>query len=155
MARSPERRIQFVPGYNKRSTQYGVHGMGIRFLLVEELGTVQFVLNTGWIPGETARQRYPAVSRANSSSPRETAGLFPMAVDLGYHWRTNPHPDSEYAYKTEKCEALDGADCWYDGSGLSAERVMEKFIDEGEPAVWKELVEYYRYLAETYPPPVE
>ena len=68
MARSPEQRIQFAPGYNKRGTNYGVHGMSIRFLLVEELGTVQFVLNTGWIPGETARQ---------------TAGLFPMAVDLG------------------------------------------------------------------------
>ena len=32
---------------------------------------------------------------------------------------------------------------------------MEKFIDEGEPAVWKELIDYYRLLAAEHAPPVE
>ena len=155
MVFSPEQRIEFQPGYNRKEEGYGVHGMAIRFLLVCELGTVQFVMNTGWVPGITGRRFENPSYSATKEHARRIAELSPLAVDLGYHWRTNPHPDSDYTYKTEKCAALDGADCWYDGSGLNAERVMERFIDEGEPAVWEELIEYYRLLAEDYGPPVE
>lgn len=49
-----------------------------------------------------------------------------------------------------RCEWLpDG--CFYDGSGLNGEPVMQRFIREGMDAVWDELETYYRQLAHDAP----
>jgi len=135
---SMRREVQFEPGYNHVAEGRGRHGMSIRFLLHGELGTTQFVMNTGWVPGEY------------SISP-QIADLTPMAVDLGFHWRTKPDAN-DYWFASSHCQALGDADCWYDGSGLNAEPVTKAFIDEGEETVWKRLEEYYDSLVVKYPP---
>lgn len=122
------RQVLFEPGYSRRQEGYGVHGMHIRFVMVAPAGAVQFTLNTGWVPGE-------------KMSPR-TADYYPSAWDLGYHW-----PQPQYAGQTqmEECDLL-GGPCYYDGSGLNAEPVMEAFIRAGADAVWDALDDYYRHL---------
>lgn len=125
---APVRRpVEFTPGYDKRTEGYGVHGMSIRFLAVGEAGAVQFVMNTGWVPGLPARP----------------AGLYPYAVDLGYHWPTSRY---EGMSRFEDCDVLGDGGCFYDGSGLNAEPVMQAFIRDGEPAVWAALENYYADL---------
>jgi len=93
----------------------------------------------------------------------------PMAADLGYHSRVpmyeGQEPMGSVDYKLsmdeskeglEKfqsgrtatdtftpCPYLDGAPCYYDGSGLNAERVLQILIEQGGEAVWKYLEDYY------------
>ena len=114
-----EQAVVFEPGYNKRGSQYGVHGMGIRFLLRGPKGCTQFVMNTGWVPGE--------------SMGLTTFNMFPMAVDLGYHAVVPQYgdlndPDEDWRPYTLDCVYLPSGKCYYDGSGLNAEPVMVAFI---------------------------
>lgn len=124
-------RIEFTPGYNHRDRKGGgVHGMEIRFLLVAERGAVQFVMNTGWVPGE-------------KMSP-SLAGYFPTGYDLGYHW-----PVKQYAEQYESaCDVLPQGSCFTDGSMSNADPIVERFVCDGEDGVWDELDAYYRRLVD-------
>lgn len=128
-----ERAIVFEPGYNDPTPRgYGKHGMALRFLLRGPNGVTQFLMNTGWVPGERG-------------VPVTLAAYYPLAFDLGYHARVPQYEgQGEYGGPTP-CEYL-GADCWYDGSGLNAEPVMDAFIREGEDAVWRSLRDEYDRL---------
>jgi len=42
------------------------------------------------------------------------------------------------------CPYLDGKPCYYDGSGLNAERIFDILVKEGSAGVWRELEVYYR-----------
>ena len=87
-----------------------------------------------------------------------------MAADLGYH---SPKPMYEghkpmrHIYKHMRftapdqfvpgvygdpviCPYLDGGvPCYYDGSRLQAERVLERLLREGDAGVWQALEELY------------
>lgn len=93
----------------------------------------------------------------------------PMAADLGYHSRVplydGQEPMGSVNYKlgtddtkeglerftsirTETgtftpCPYLDGAPCYYDGSGLQAETVLTILIEKGGEAVWQYMEECY------------
>lgn len=42
-----------------------------------------------------------------------------------------------------ECKHVKGGKCYYDGSGLNADRVFEILRREGSDGVWRELEEYY------------
>ena len=44
---------------------------------------------------------------------------------------------------TEKCPYLNNKHCYYDGSGIAAERIYDVLLREGSDGVWKELEFYY------------
>jgi hypothetical protein len=136
------RRVEFRKGYNKRHIfGYGVHGMEIHFRFYGPLGTTQFVMGTGWVPGEIGR---PFGEKRNPHWSR-IADRYPNANDLGYHWLT-PQYEGQEDYRHDDCPFVKGGVCYYDGSGMNAEPVMQAFVDRGESAVWRELVSYYRTL---------
>lgn len=83
----------------------------------------------------------------------------PLPADLGYHSpvpqyegqlpigiRIKYNDDYSEELGTEGeariCEYL-GKPCYYDGSGLNAERIYHIMLQEGEKGVWRELEEYY------------
>ena len=71
------------------------------------------------------------------------AALFPMAADLGHHWRTPPYEDC----MSMDCDILEGrTSCFYDGSGLNAEPVMAALFTDGHDGVWRALDAYYASL---------
>lgn len=115
---------------------YGQHGMDLRFVLIGQLGATQFLMYTDWVPGKTGRGLNASVS----------ASCFPMAADLGFHWKTSPWGDGDSSMRMPHCDWI-GGDCFYDGSGLNAEPVMRRFIAEGFDAVWDELERYYQDIA--------
>ena len=121
-----KREIIFQAAYDKRTEGYGRHGVDIRFVLKGDAGAVQFVMFTDWPFNDLP------------------SNLFPMAADLGYH---SPTPRYEGQDPTTECPYLDGKTCYYDGSGLNAEPVMQKLFTGGSDAVWAELESYY---AETF-----
>ena len=66
----------------------------------------------------------------------------PMAADVGYH---SYHPMyDEQPQMSESCEYLDGKPCYYDGSGLHAEKVFnEVFVTKGTDGLWEYMEKYY------------
>jgi hypothetical protein len=138
-----EKIIQFDPAYDKRhphpSQNYGIHGVDLRFVLKGELGATQFVVFTNW--------QLPHVTEELLGEPKHLDAIgistlfLPLPADVGYHSPTPMYDGQEPM--SDRCEYLDGRPCYYDGSGLQAERLFSRFVTEGEPAVWKELEEVY------------
>lgn len=133
-----EKIVSFNPGYDKRHTDpnknYGIAGVTIRFILKGKRGATQFVVFTDWYPPSVQREHF------EKQLDHKYFDVRPMAVDLGYHART---PQYEGQKSMGPCEYLDGAECYYDGSGLNAEPVRNMLLMCGDEAVWKELERYY------------
>lgn len=129
-----ERRTIWAPAFDRRSDDpkkdYGIHGMEIKFLLIEDHKAVQFVIYTSWM--------LPHVTKEHEQRGYHPS---PMGADLGYH---SPHPQYEDHTITKNCEWTDG-DCYYDGSSLRAQELFEKFIAEGEEYMWQQLEEEWDY----------
>ena len=142
-----ERIVEFRPAFDKRdpdpAKNYGIHGVDLRMVLRGELGAVQFLLYTNW--------QLPHVTLEAQSQPiRDRIDLkirwMPLPADLGYHSPTPKHEGQE----ERDCDLLPGGKCYYDGSGLNAQRIYETLLRAGSDGVWKELEEYYSELfAET------
>lgn len=124
--------VEFGVGY-KCSVQgphsHGQHGMEIRWYLRGPKGAAQFVMYTDWPPSSQS----PAFHGRRS---------FPMAADLGYHAKSAQYDGQN---GRDDCHLIE-SECFYDGSGLQAERVMERFFAEGEEAIWSELESTYEAI---------
>jgi hypothetical protein len=127
-----ERRVTFNAAWDRRDPDpkknYGIHTVELRMLLVGPKGATQFVLYTGW-------------HWIDSPNVRD---LYPMPSDLGYHSST-PQWEGQEPFD---CDVLPEGRCYYDGSGLNAQRVYERLLREGSDGVWAELENYYRELFE-------
>lgn len=142
-----ERQLLIRPAFDKTDPNphknYGVGALTFRFVLKGPLGAVQFVMSSGWylthVRPKMAQHDRDWLNEGHDSLLHSA----PMAFDLGYH---SPSPRYEEQSKMEHCDILPHGQCYYDGSTLNAEPVMEQFIAEGEEAVWQELEKYYQNL---------
>lgn len=130
------REIRFEPGHTIRQTKgdgrdYGIGAMNILFLLHGPRATIQFRMSTGWVPEKVPVPGY---------SFFEWFHRAPTGFDLGYHADAPLH---EYTTRMEKCPYREAGSCWYDGSGLRADHLLERFMFEGDAAVWAQLEEDY------------
>jgi hypothetical protein len=138
-----ERQLIVEPAFDKRHVDpkknYGIHGVEMRFVVSGPEGAVQFLLYTNWqMPA--VREEWKSKERAGSRDFPMSLVL-PMPADLGFHSRA----PVEYATEMKTCPFLDGADCWYDGSGLNAESYFDVLCSEGLEALWVKLEGYYDY----------
>jgi hypothetical protein len=128
------REIIWEPAFDKRSKDpkenFGIHGVTMRWIVKGDRGAVQWVVYTNWY--------LPHVVAEWKAKGAHMPG--PIPADLGYH---SPVPFYEDQQSQGECKFLDGKVCYYDGSGLNANPLWEKFIREGGEAVWKELEDYY------------
>lgn len=133
------REVKFTPAYDKRdpdpAKNYGVRGVTLTFYVHGEKGAVQFVIYTNWMTPEVQKEidaqlpdgRFPWLLHE------------PMPADLGYHSRKPLYEDQ---HGRSDCDLL-GGECYYDGSTLNAERLMDTLRLEGDEGVWRELEAYY------------
>lgn len=133
------REVKFFPAFDKRnpspSKNYGIHGVDLRMYVIGERGAVQFVLYTQWM--------LPHVRAELDAKPGRDRWLYhPMPADLGYHSPIPTYEGQEY-YGRDDCHLLSGHRCYYDGSGLNAERIFDVLLREGSDGVWRELETYY------------
>ncbi len=141
-----DRWIEFLPAWDERSDDpaknYGIHGMELRFYCRFDDGSViQFVVYTGWMLPQ---------NRAASTKVDDFCQYWrsPMAAHLGYH---SIHP----LYKgqqclQDKCDLYNGAPCYYDGSTMAAEPVLERLIAEGHDGVWAALESFHAAHSKPY-----
>ena len=132
-----DRIVEISPGFDKRHTDpvrnYGIGGMGFRFILRGPKGAVQFCILSAVYPIHVARELSEERSGFRNGSPF-------MGSDVGYH---SPMPRYEGQTPMGKCDILPSGDCYYDGSSLAADEFLPEFITGGLPAVWKMLRERY------------
>jgi len=131
-----QRLVKWTPAYNHIAEGYGRHGMEVKFVLIGEQAAIQFVLYTNWMT---------AADRANEIDEHRGGGYClhkPQPSDFGYHAR---HPQYKgQSIQAESCDYLGGAPCYYDGSGMRANKVFDVFTDGGEEALWKALEDEYQ-----------
>lgn len=145
------REIRILPGYDKRSANphenYGVHGCELVFYIhdVHKSKTAQFKCYTDWLPLNVQKERMGKdVTRMYPDVCQVVTGEQPMAADLGYH---SPKPLYKGQTKME-CDLSKRGYCYYDGSGLGAERVRNIMLKEGDEGVWRELENYWHEIFE-------
>lgn len=145
------RRVESVPGFCWVSLNpernYGNGSLRFRFVLIGSTGAVQWMIGTEWMP---------AAARCDVDRRRQLHGMRwdkhdierarkPSGYDLGYHARV-PQYDGQTPMQNE-CEYL-GGPCYYDGSSLAAEELVEGFLNGGDDWVWNRLEAYYRHRFE-------
>lgn len=142
-----ERRVLVSPAYDKRDSDprknFGISEMKITFLLIGEKGAVQWMIGTGWYTASAREHLRGFVDRHDKSGA-------PTPWDLGYHSKV---PRYEHHTSSHKDCEFTGGPCYYDGSGLNAELLMERFLEEGEAYLWPALEAYYRCTFEERPWP--
>jgi hypothetical protein len=145
-----EKIIKFEPAFDKRdpdpSKNYGIHGVELGFYLKGPHGTVQFKLFTNWhVPGvRKERETDDSLLQSPHISAIRCAEIHfgPSPADLGYH---SPKPMYEdQTMISSECPWVEGGECYYDGSGLAAERIFDVLTEKGDEGVWEELESYYR-----------
>lgn len=140
-----KRVVRFRPAFDRRhpdpSKNYGIHGVELLMVVVGDKGAAQFLLYTGWdLPHVVKEFAAKPCSRSRYTGECE-CHRGPMPADLGYH-RQTPSYDGQ-TEMAAKCEWT-GGPCYYDGSGLNAERIFDLLVTEGDEAVWTALEDYYR-----------
>ena len=144
---SRERIVEFIPAYDKRHTDpaknYGIGGVKIRFLLKGPEGAVQFLMGTGWYLPHVAKEL-----RERNRDPDGIRIFFePKGWDVGYHSPTPRYEGQERMGEPGECPLVPpGSPCYYDGSGLAAEPVLDRLIHFGHEAVWLALETRYDEL---------
>lgn len=129
--------IRLSPAYDKRNADpeknYGIHGVTLGMYLAGPEGAIQFVLFTNW--------QLPHVQiEIDQRRSYDHTLCHPMPADLGYHSKISRYEGQ--APIEQDCEWTGGV-CYYDGSGLNADRIYQVLLVEGDAGVWRELeVEY-------------
>lgn len=133
------RRIDFRGGFNwiksDPSRNYGVSSVKMTFILVGPKGAVQWMIGTEWFPKQARDHlgKFPMNARERYEKP--------TGYDLGYHAK-EPQYEGHSQMKHD-CE-LTGGSCYYDGSSLAADDLVEGFLNGGDEWVWNRLEAYYR-----------
>lgn len=146
----------FTPAYDKRpknpgDPNYGIGSVRITFVVKGPQGAVQFVLYTDWyLP---AQQHDPVLGPKLMGTGLGLNRLRPMGVDVGYH-AYKPHYEDQSTMGP--CEFLDGANCYYDGSGLRADDWVDKvLLPKGSDGVWEALEDEYDAILGRDPVPLK
>lgn len=142
---SLEHWVDFRAAYDKKAEGYGIGSMKAIFYARGPKGAVQWMIG---LPFYTASVRPDAASWP----PSMRAQHRPEGWDLGYHAH-EPQYDGQTAMQDD-CE-ITGGPCFYAGSGLNADLLIEGFIEGGTEWLWPQLDAYYRCTFEGEPWPFE
>lgn len=151
-----ERRVDVSPSFarlhSNPSVNYGIGAMRLWFILIGPKGAVQWQIGTNWYCKLAQEHLRSLPDRLNDAAENSLGGsrYQPQAWDLGYHAR-EPQYESQTAVRDE-CHVL-GGPCYYDGSSLNAEYLIDGFLEGGDRFLWPALEEYYRHTFEEAPWP--
>ena len=148
------RKILFKPGFcwarDEPARNYGNGSVRMWFVLIGQKGAVQWQIGTDWMP-KAAREDVAmrsAIHRLCLKTPEEYQK--PTGWDLGYHSPAPKYEGQEPMH--DNCE-FTGGKCYYDGSTMNADLLIEGFLNGGDDWVWNRLEAYYRHTFEDAPWP--
>ena len=120
------------------SRNYGISTVRIVFYVKGPKGAVQWMIGTEWgiDPVRKHMNGFPSHHREYQK---------PTGWDLGYHAH-EPQYEGQ-SIQCKDCSVLNGP-CYYDGSGLNADLLVEGFLARGTEWLWPKLEEYYASVFE-------
>lgn len=140
-----ERIIYFKPASDNRKLEPpyrdGPGGVNMYMIVKGDHGVIEFEVFTKWYLPAVQKELVDMVETIPSSKGDIQCHFLPAPADLCYHAREQQEPGQQI-FDTD-CKYIGGA-CYYDGSGLEAEKLFEMLTTQGSDAVWEELE--YRYL---------
>jgi len=149
MSETFERWVHFEPSRNwirdTPSRNYGITTASITFFVRGPKGVVQWKIGTEW-GIKSVRDHLAKFSVRNIEEMR-----MPSGWDLGYHSYRPMYEGQEPL--TESCPILNGDRCYYNGSSLNADYLIEGFLAGGTDWLWPKLEEVYRAQFEDGPEP--
>jgi hypothetical protein len=125
------------------SRNYGISTMRMVFYVKGPKGVIQWMIGTEW-------GIKPVRDHLENFAHHRHEFRAPTGWDLGYHSLT-PHYEGQ-TIQDKDCKVL-GAPCYYDGSGLNADDLIEGFLAGGTDWLWPKLEEYYACTFECAPYP--
>ena len=132
-----KRQIFIKPAFDWRRESdhrnFGIGSIRIWFILIGEQGAVQWQIGTEWFT-ESARAHLAHFSREPKHKPD--------GWDLGYH---SKEPRWEGQLEMD-CDHLPEGKCYYDGSTMNADLLVEGFLNGGDDWVWNRLEAYYDHV---------
>jgi len=141
-----ERTVEFVPAYDKRSSDpnkdYGIGSVRVKFILRKGRKAVQFLFSTDWYLPDTQKEWLDKVHGARTEIPQDIRSpdlhkhRHISGWDIGYHSPIPMYKGQESI--TEDCPVIGGV-CYYDGSSLAVDRYLDILVSEGSDRVWREL----------------
>lgn len=121
--------VDFIPAFDKRnpdpSKNYGIGAVKIRFVLAGKKGATQALFGTEWYTNTVDTSKF-------SHSTDKIRNW-----DLGYHAKKRQYKGQE----KRECDIL--GKCYYDGSSLQGEYLVDVLINEGSEGIWRELESEY------------
>lgn len=130
-----KREIRLRPAYDRRNSGYGMHGVDLCFFLIGDEGVIQFVVATNWMIPHVQKQ----IDNGGVDSEFPFSLHSPMGADLGYHAKVQQFDGQTHR---PNCDFIEG-DCYYDGSSLQAEAVLDILREEGSDGVWARMEKEY------------
>jgi hypothetical protein len=126
-------------GHPQGGQSHGRGGMKIRHILYREDLSVQFL----WSPGVFLPETHALLGDPDPPDGLK-AILSPMAWDLGYHLPDRSRANMALTGRDMSGERYTACDiyasgCYYDGSALNAEPILEILLRGGSEALWEEL----------------
>lgn len=137
------RLVEVRAAFDKRhpdpKKNYGIHGAELAFYLSGPNGTIQFVIYTHW--------HLPHVQAETDSKPNDPRVPYmfhkPSPADIGYHSKVPRYEGQTPIAESGQCKFIPDGPCYYDGSGLNAERVFDIMVEGGTDALWAEMERRY------------
>lgn len=135
--------LVITPAYDKRGEGYGQRSLDMTWYVKGSEGAIQFRLFTGWYPDIIPRTTVSDWSDWRTLNVKRHMDDLnaPMPADLGFHSH-KPLYEGQ-SLMDGHCSILDGP-CYYDGSGLNANKPFSILVHEGGEKLWEFLEGYYR-----------
>lgn len=147
------REVLFTSAFDKRdpspSKNYGIGAVRIIFALKGPAGVVTWTIGTDWYPSALQKSGELEDMRTNLRNIGGSYTVNPQNWDLGYHAPTPLYEDQDICQQS--CDFLDGKPCYYNGSGLNGEYLVEILLTKGSEGIWPELEKEYQEMFSTEP----
>lgn len=130
--------VEIEPAWDKTDKGCVVHGVNLRFLLKGKHGVIQFLIYTNWMLPHNQKE---IDGQELLDEPCRYLFHKPLPADIGYHSYIPTYKNQEPL--TDNCKYLDSKPCYYDGSGLQAEKLFDIMVKGGHEAMWDYMIEHY------------
>jgi hypothetical protein len=132
-----ERTTNFLPAYDRRHDNRGIHGADLLMSVKGDRGGVIFVVYTNWyLPHVTDE-----LLSGTLTEMQVRTRFLPYAAELSFHGK-KPFYGGQTRTNRE-CKMTDDDYCYCDGSTLMAEDILTALIQGGSESVWVELENLY------------
>lgn len=139
------RRVIFTPVRDRRnpdpSKDYGLHSIGVYFMLYGDEGIVEFQICSRWLTPELHKEIDPIAALKIVENP-EVAPLYRAYPADVCVWRKIRH-SSDCLEMYGIARVFDGGTCYYDYKPGGADEAYMILCNEGDEGVWKYLEDYY------------